>query len=144
MSKFCENEIARKLMFENAEITENILKDSKVAINAMKESSRTEIVYVKTTLPVNSNSTLNLYNEKAFVFSISQNLNNSGPKTTIHGNYIIGNKLMTTLTSETYGTDAKKYIVNKFVSSVQQQACYYSGDPKIYSSYYSYAYIFKI
>jgi len=152
MEAICENSNARLEMYNNYNITQGILASSSTAINAMKSSSRYEVISDSTHVLQKGMETRVLYNDKAFVIGISQmswDSTNSNYQT-IHGYYIdgsnhsvFGNGYINTQINETYGNSGLKKTVYKFASKVEQQPNYYNGGLTT-TTQASYAAIFKI
>lgn len=139
MKKICESEVCRKLMYDNYAITESVLAKSEVAINAMMNSSRYEVVSNGNPIGGSEELYKELYKGKAFVIGISQNSFNKDTRKTNHGLYINGEQMLKTTATLTYGTSGLVYRVNKFASEVRQHP-----SPGADRTGYSYAAIFKI
>ena len=136
MTLLCNSEIARNSIYDNYLITENIIANSNIAMSTMMNSSRFEKVSHSMTTEFS-----NLYDNKAFVFGISQEWHNGSTRViNTHGHYLSvdGNYISEISSSYTdQGSDGLKYRVNKFADYVCQKNSY--GNSSI-----CYAAIFKI
>ena len=139
MKKICESEVCRQEMYDNYAVTESILANSEIAIHAMENSSRYEVVSNGDNIGGSESLYKELYNGKAFVIGISQNSFNKSTRATNHGLYINGEQTLKTVATLTYGTTGLTYRVNKFALEVRQHP-----SPGANRTGYSYAAIFKI
>lgn len=123
MAVICENEAMfknlieyqefRTAMYDNAEITESVIANSTVALEAMKTSSR----YASAaTGKLNSSSTTQtVYDGKAFVLTCAAYSNQQYSIYLIAGNFIVGNE---TVTGRGGSGKTLTMTLNKFASSV--------------------------
>ena len=126
MTLLCNSEIARNSIYDNYLITENIIANSNIAMSTMMNSSRFEKVSHSMTTEFS-----NLYDNKAFVFGISQEWHNGATRVTnTHGHYInVEGNTISEISSRwvDQGIDGLKYRVNKFADYVCQKNSYGNG-----------------
>lgn len=136
LKKMYESRIAREAMYDNAEITEQILANSNMALEMMKESEQYEVV--STVLRREFDT---LYDGKAFVLGVSQMWHNGIVDVTMtYGKFIVGDSIYTYSAGSGNQTNTGLAIrVNKFASCVQQKNSYGDNDDKL-----SFSAIFKI
>lgn len=131
MSAICESSEARNALYDAHDVTEEVLANSSIAINAMKASSRCEtrgVIYKGT------DAGGSIYSGKAFVLNVWMNSDLVGASSykQYHGMYIIGDEVLSM-------TPTGKHVpINKFASKV-------SASLNVASySWFSTAYYFKI
>ena len=126
MTLLCNSEIARNSIYDNYLITENIIANSNIAMSTMMNSSRFEKVSHSMTTEFS-----NLYDNKAFVFGISQEWHNGSTRViNTHGHYLSVDGNYISEQSSSYsdrGSDGLKYRVNKFADYVCQKNSYGNG-----------------